>query len=106
MYTMALGEGCMSGGCGGGCQGAGVDGKREPENRTRGAIGFESEESPMLLDDRAAQRQAQAHAFGLGREEGREELLLHFRGDARADVSHRELQPRLARRERSAADPA
>ena len=38
----------------------------------------------MLLDHRAAQAQAEAHAFGSRREEGREELDRHFGRHARA----------------------
>jgi hypothetical protein len=42
----------------------------------------EVQRAAVLFDHRAAQAQAQAHAFGLGREEGREELGRRFGRDA------------------------
>ncbi|RYZ07891.1 MAG: PAS domain-containing sensor histidine kinase, partial [Comamonadaceae bacterium] len=50
----------------------------------------------VLLHHRAAQAQAQAHAFGLGGEERREQLRGHLVRDAGADVGHGKLQPAAA----------
>jgi hypothetical protein len=47
----------------------------------------------MLLDHRPAQAQSQAHAFGAGGEERREQALRTFRFDARAAVDHFEDHP-------------
>src|SRR5688572_32758176 len=70
----------------------GIHRKGEPENRTLGPVGLEPEESPMLLDHRAAQRQAQAHAFGFGGEEGGKELLLdRDRKSTRLNSSHSQI---------------
>ena len=49
----------------------------------------------MLLDHRAAQRQAQTHALGLGGEEGGEQALGDVGGNARAAVDDAEHQPAL-----------
>ena len=47
----------------------------------------------MLLDDCAAQAQAQAHAFFFGREKGGEQLLSHCFGNAFALVDDCKFNP-------------
>jgi hypothetical protein len=57
------------------CSATGFGGQGETEHRAFGLQGFKFKMAAMLLDDGAAQTQAQTHAFGFGGEEGREQLL-------------------------------
>ena len=77
---------------------AGRDRQGEPEHRAARMVRRVGQKSAMLLHHGTAQAQAQAHAFDLGREKRREQLLGHLGRDAAPGVGNRKLQPAMGMR--------
>src|SRR5690606_6361481 len=65
--------------------------EREIEDRAALRIGPHADPAAVRLDDRAADRQADAHAMHLGREERLKQLSCDFLGDAGARVGDADL---------------
>src|SRR5689334_16230839 len=66
-------------------------GEGEAENCSADWVRFGPKLAAMRFDDSAADREAEPHAAALGRNEWLEQVLRDFRRQARAAISHRDL---------------